>query len=83
MKKEEITVLGAGLIGSLISIFLKKQGLDVHVYDKRPDMRKSQYYEGGRSINMALSHRGGKSLEQVGLRDLVLPLAIPMYGIRP
>lgn len=82
MKKEEITVLGAGLIGSLISIFLKKQGLDVHVYDKRPDMRKSQYYEGGRSINMALSHRGWKSLEQVGLRDLVLPLAIPMYGRR-
>lgn len=80
MKKNEITILGAGLIGSLMAIYLKRQGLDVSVYDKRPDKRKAPYYEGGRSINMALSHRGWKSLEQVGLKDKVLPLAIPMYG---
>ena len=80
MKKNNITVLGAGLIGSLMAIYLKRQGLDVAVYDKRPDKRKTPYYEGGRSINMALSHRGWKALEQVGLRDKVLPLAIPMYG---
>ncbi len=80
MKQNEITILGAGLIGSLMAIYLKRQGLDVSVYDKRPDKRKTPYYEGGRSINMALSHRGWKSLEQVGLKDKVLPLAIPMYG---
>jgi kynurenine 3-monooxygenase len=80
MKQNEITVLGAGLIGSLMAIYLKRQGLDVTIYDKRPDKRKTPYYEGGRSINMALSHRGWKSLEQVGLKDQVLPLAIPMYG---
>lgn len=80
MKKNEITILGAGLIGSLMAIYLRRQGLDVTVYDKRPDKRKTPYYEGGRSINMALSHRGWKSLEEVGLRDQVLPLAIPMYG---
>jgi 2-polyprenyl-6-methoxyphenol hydroxylase and related FAD-dependent oxidoreductases len=82
MKKEEITILGAGLIGTLMSIYLRKQGLPVKIYDKRPDMRKSKRYEGGRSINMALSHRGWKSLEEVGLKDRVLPLAIPMYGRR-
>ncbi|EAZ82219.1 FAD-dependent oxidoreductase [Algoriphagus machipongonensis] len=80
MKKNEITILGAGLIGSLMAIYLKRHGLDVTVYDKRPDKRKTPYDEGGRSINMALSHRGWKSLEQVGLKDKVLPLAIPMYG---
>jgi len=80
MKKNEITILGAGLIGSLMAIYLKRQGLDVTVYDKRPDKRKTPYYEGGRSINMALSHRGWKSLEEVGLKDQVLPLSIPMYG---
>lgn len=80
MKKNEITILGAGLIGSLMAIYLKRQGLDVTVYDKRPDKRKTPYFEGGRSINMALSHRGWKSLEQVGLKDKVLPLAIPMFG---
>ncbi len=80
MKKNEITILGAGLIGSLMAIYLKRQGLDVSVYDKRPDKRKTVYNEEGRSINMALSHRGWKSLEQVGLLDKVTPLAIPMYG---
>jgi len=82
MKKNEITILGAGLIGSLMAIYLKRQGLEVSLYDKRPDKRKTPYSEAGRSINMALSDRGWKSLEQVGLKDKVLPLAIPMYGRR-
>ncbi|MFT5772367.1 MAG: kynurenine 3-monooxygenase, partial [Algoriphagus sp.] len=80
MKKNEITILGAGLIGSLMAIYLKRQGLEVSIYDKRPDRLKKPYGEAGRSINMALSHRGWKSLEEVGLKDKVLPLAIPMYG---
>lgn len=80
MKKNEVTILGAGLIGSLMAIYLKRHGLDVSVYDKRPDKRKTPYNEAGRSINMALSHRGWKSLEQVGLKEKVEPLAIPMFG---
>ena len=73
MKKNEITILGAGLIGSLMAIYLRRQGLDVSMYDKRPDKRKNPYSEAGRSINMALSHRGWKSLEQVGLKEKVMP----------
>lgn len=80
MKNNEITILGAGLIGTLMAIYLKRQGLEVSVYDKRPDKRQKPYDEGGRSINMALSHRGWKALEEVGLKDKVLPIAIPMYG---
>jgi kynurenine 3-monooxygenase len=80
MKKNEISILGAGLIGSLLSIYLKKRGLDVHIYEKRPDNRKGEYKEEGRSINMALSDRGWRALEKVGLQDKVLPLTIPMYG---
>ncbi len=80
MKKNEISILGAGLIGSLLSIYLRKKGLDVTVYEKRADYRKSGYKEEGRSINMALSDRGWKALEKIGLKDKVLPLAIPMYG---
>lgn len=82
MKKNEVTILGAGLIGSLMAIYLRRQGLEVSMYDKRPDKRKNSYSEAGRSINMALSHRGWKSLEQVGLKDKVMPFAIPMYGRR-
>jgi kynurenine 3-monooxygenase len=80
MKNNEISILGAGLIGSLLSIYLRKKGLDVSVYEKRADNRKSTYSEEGRSINMALSDRGWKALEKIGLKEKVLPLAIPMYG---
>ncbi|WP_194975425.1 FAD-dependent oxidoreductase [Aquiflexum lacus] len=80
MKKNEISLLGAGLIGSLLSIYLKRRGLDVNLYEKRADNRKGAYSEEGRSINMALSDRGWRSLEKAGLKEKVLPLTIPMYG---
>jgi len=82
MEKNDISILGAGLIGSLLSIYLKKRGLDVSLYEKRVDNRSSEYKEEGRSINMALSDRGWKALEKVGLKDKIKPLAIPMYGRR-
>jgi kynurenine 3-monooxygenase len=80
MQTKKITILGAGLIGSLLAIFLRRKGLEVHVFEKRPDSSKAKEIEGGRSINMALSFRGLKSLEKVGLKEKILPLAIPMYG---
>lgn len=82
MEKNEISILGAGLIGSLLSIYLKKRGLDVSIFEKRLDNRNSQYKEEGRSINMALSDRGWRALEKIGLKDKIMPLAIPMYGRR-
>ncbi|MCH7410283.1 FAD-dependent monooxygenase [Belliella sp. DSM 111904] len=80
MKKNEISILGAGLIGSLLSIYLKKRGLDVTIFEKRADNRQQAYKEEGRSINMALSDRGWRALEKIGLKDKIMPLAIPMYG---
>ena len=80
MNKESLSILGGGLIGSLWAIYLRKLGYPVQVFDKRPDTSQAKEIEGGRSINMALSFRGLKSLEKVGLKDKILPLAIPMYG---
>ncbi|MGY6558956.1 MAG: FAD-dependent oxidoreductase [Nitritalea sp.] len=84
MTKESnaINILGAGLIGSLLSIYFRKRGLDVHVYEKRADGRQRELLEEGRSINMALSDRGWRALDKIGLREKVMPLAIPMYGRR-
>ncbi|MDO9552682.1 MULTISPECIES: FAD-dependent oxidoreductase [Rhodonellum] len=82
MEKNEISILGAGLIGSLLSIYLKKRGCDVSVYEKRADNRKVGYKEEGRSINMALSDRGWKALEKIGMTEKVAALTIPMYGRR-
>ena len=77
--KETITLVGAGLAGSLLAIFLARRGFSVEVYEKRPDIRREST-GAGRSINLALSVRGLHALDQVGLRDEVLHMAIPMAG---
>ncbi len=77
MKK--ITIVGAGLAGSLLSVYLSKKGFDVSVYERRPDMRKSGA-GGGKSINLALSTRGIHALKEVGLYDEIKKIAIPMFG---
>lgn len=82
MKNNDISILGAGLIGSLLGIFLKKRGLDVCIYEKRGDIRHQLSESSGRSINMALSNRGWKALEKIGLKEKVEPFTIPMYGRR-
>jgi len=79
MAKKEITIIGAGLVGSLLSIYLSKRGYAVKVYERMPDMRK-QKIAAGRSINLALSDRGIKALEEVGIMDEIKKIAIPMHG---
>ena len=72
----KIAVVGSGLVGSLLAIYLKKAGHTVHVYDRSPDIRKINF--SGRSINLAMSNRGWKALDGVGVGDSVREIAIPM-----
>lgn len=76
---KEITIIGAGLVGSLLSIYLSKRGYKVKIYERRPDMRKEKI-SAGRSINLALSDRGLLALEKVELADEIKKIAIPMHG---
>lgn len=76
---KKITIAGAGLVGSLMSIFLAKRGYEVHVLEGREDMRKAGAAQ-GRSINLALSNRGWLPLKQVGLESKVEKMVIPMHG---
>jgi kynurenine 3-monooxygenase len=76
---EKVTVVGAGLVGSLFSILMAKKGYQVDVYERRPDMRK-EVISAGRSINLALSDRGWKALEIAGITEDIKKVAIPMYG---
>jgi kynurenine 3-monooxygenase len=76
---KHIAITGAGLVGALLTIFLKKRGYEVSVFERRSDMRL-QVEDVGRSINLALSNRGIKSLESVGLAQHVKQIAIPMHG---
>jgi kynurenine 3-monooxygenase len=76
---QHIGIIGAGLVGSLLSIYLAKRGYQVSVFERRPDLRQKNSEE-GRSINLALSTRGIRSLEEVGLGGVLKDLAIPMHG---
>lgn len=75
----ELAIVGGGLVGALLSVYLGERGHRVDVYDKRPDFRKTGA-SGGRSINLALSDRGLRALSNVGLDDEVRKLCIPMHG---
>jgi kynurenine 3-monooxygenase len=77
MKK--ITIVGAGLAGSLLSLYLAKRGYRVDIYERRPDMRKANI-TAGKSINLALSVRGIHALKEVGLYEEIKKISIPMYG---
>lgn len=79
MGKEKVIIIGAGLSGSLLAIYLAKKGIEVDVYEARGDMRK-ETMSAGRSINLALSNRGIAALKEVGLDEYMLAEAVPMYG---
>lgn len=76
---QRITIVGGGLSGSLLAIYMAKRGFEVNLFERRPDMRTASIYQ-GRSINLALSTRGLNALSKIGLDTEILADAIPMYG---
>jgi kynurenine 3-monooxygenase len=73
---QKIAVIGSGLVGTLLAIYLKKQGHTVHVYDRSPDIRTVEF--SGRSINLVMSNRGWKAMEDVKLDDEIRKIGIPV-----
>ncbi len=79
LKGQKIGIIGAGLTGSLLANYIRKRGADVTIFEKRPDPREKGYI-GGRSINLALSHRGWNALKEVSIDQRIQQIAIPMKG---
>lgn len=73
---KKIAVVGSGLVGSLLALYLQKEGHQVTVFDRRPDVREVEF--SGRSINLAMSNRGWKALRNVGIEEEVRELALPL-----
>lgn len=78
-KNKSAIIVGAGLVGSLWAVYLSRAGYKVTIYERRPDIRDAEI-SAGKSINLALSTRGWKALDTVGVGDAVRNIAIPMYG---
>ena len=71
---QKIAVVGSGLVGTLLAIYLKKLGHTVHVYDRSPDIRTVEF--SGRSINLVMSNRGWKTLQDIGLEEEIKKIGI-------
>ena len=76
---DKITIIGSGLAGPLLSILLAEKGYKVNLYEKRADSRINKI-SAGRSINLALSHRGIEALKKANVFEMVQPHLIPMKG---
>jgi kynurenine 3-monooxygenase len=75
-KSKKIAIVGSGLVGSLLAIYLKKRGHEVDVFDRSPDIRKINF--SGRSINLVMSNRGWKTLKDIGLEKEIEKIGIPV-----
>lgn len=74
----EICIIGAGLTGTLLSIYLAKRGYSVDVYEKR---RLQDYgRDARRSIAMSLSFRGILALDKIGIFNKIRFDSTPAYG---
>lgn len=74
--KKNVAIIGSGLVGSLLAIYLKKYGHTITVFDRRPDIREVEF--SGRSINLAMSNRGWKALKEVGIDEQIRKIGIPL-----
>ncbi len=74
-----IRIVGAGPTGALLAILLARRGLEIELYEARPDLRLLPPGS-GRSINLALADRGIHALKQAGVFDAVKPALLPMRG---
>jgi kynurenine 3-monooxygenase len=72
-------VVGGGLSGSLLAVFLARRGHQVDVFERFADARADR---GARrsALNITLCERGLSALDAVGMRDAVLALAVPARG---
>ena len=74
-----IVVVGGGQAGSLMTLYLARQGHQVTLLESRPDLRRVDI-DAGKSINLALATRGIVPLTEVGVFDRVRPILVPMRG---
>jgi len=76
---KHITIVGGGLVGSLLALFLGRRGHRVDVFERRPDPRRADAYS-GRSINLVVSHRGWTALKAAGVNEAVERIVVPVYA---
>jgi kynurenine 3-monooxygenase len=81
MGQPRVTIVGAGLAGSAMAVYLGRRGYEVSVYERRADPRdESSQERERRSINLGLSHRGIRALTAVGVAERVMERSVVAAG---
>ncbi|KFZ56238.1 Kynurenine 3-monooxygenase, partial [Podiceps cristatus] len=78
---KRVAIVGGGLVGALNACFFARRGFHVDIYEAREDIRVASFAR-GRSINLALSHRGRQALQAVGMEEQIVSKGIPMWARR-
>lgn len=76
---KKILISGAGLVGCLLAISLKKHGHEVLIAESREDFREFGA-SAGKSINLILTAKGIKPLKKLGILDSILAITTPVLG---
>jgi kynurenine 3-monooxygenase len=72
-------IVGGGLVGSVLAMYLTKAGWNVKVFERNDDPRQTAV-KPGRSINLTLCYRGFNALAEIGAENLVRDYCVPACG---
>jgi kynurenine 3-monooxygenase len=75
----DILIVGSGLVGSVLSIYLARAGYRTLVFDRSVDYRRLNEVS-DRSINLTLCERGLQALDRIGMAEEVLEISVPVRG---
>src|SRR5689334_22865985 len=78
---EHAVVVGGGLVGCVLAMYLARRGHTVQVFERHSDARAGQATKRP-ALNITLCERGLRALGRVGVLDLVRALSVPVYGRR-
>ena len=73
-------VVGGGLVGTLMAIYLGRRGWPITIYERHSDPRAASEDTQGASINLTLCVRGLRALERGAALSSIQPALTPVYG---
>lgn len=76
---KKIAIIGGGLTGLSLSLYLAKRGYQVCIYETRPEIKQEpDAYISGRAMSLDLSERGITALSELNVIKPILKSCVPM-----
>lgn len=80
MTGDHVVIVGAGLVGTVLSMFLARSGHDVHVYDNSIPAPATGDGRRGSSVNITLCRRGLEALDALSLGERARAASVSTFG---